>query len=193
VAGQRKLPTHPRRNGPSAGALGCGRGGGGPATLDLLLEVADRLGARCELVLRGNVHRHQLPGFDAALRGRANVRYEGPYSYPDGLAWAYGGLDAVWAQDLWQRGGNSDWLLPNRLYEAGYFGCPTLAVAGTATARRVAETGAGIVVDAATPEAVIAALEHHGGHLAALRDGLLARPDQDYQQDPSEIDALLSY
>jgi hypothetical protein len=39
------------------------------------------------------------------------------------------GCDAVWAQDLWQSGANSDWLLPNRIYEASYFGCPSIALA----------------------------------------------------------------
>jgi hypothetical protein len=50
--------------------------------------------------------------------------------------------------------GNSDWLLPNRIYEASYFGCPSIALAGTETGRRVAADGLGFTVEEPTAEAL---------------------------------------
>jgi succinoglycan biosynthesis protein ExoL len=96
-----------------------------------------RLVPAVEIVCHGAVHRHAMPAFDAVLEAHPNIRHAGPYRYPDDLSAIYTGCDAVWAQDLWQAGANSDWLLPNRIYEASYFGCPSIAVAGTETARRI--------------------------------------------------------
>ncbi|MGJ8583306.1 MAG: glycosyltransferase [Marinosulfonomonas sp.] len=121
------------------------------ASLSILMETADQLGPDITLRIHGNIHRHALPGFDDEIAKRDNVEYLGPYQYPDGLADVYADCDLVWAQDLWQRGGNSDWLLPNRIYEASWFGCPSIAVADTETGRRVAEAKLGLTI--ATPSA----------------------------------------
>ena len=103
------------------------------------------------------MHHHALPGFESRIARHPNAVWHGPYDRQD-LAAIYGSLDAVWGQDLWQSGANSDWLLPNRLYEAGYFGCPVIAVAGTETAAWVARHGTGWVIDAARPEALLSLL-----------------------------------
>ena len=109
----------------------------------VLLAAADAMGPDLRLRIFGNVHHHAVPSFQAEVARRDNVEYHGSYAYPHGLAAAYAACDLVWAQDLWQRGANSDWLLPNRIYEASWFGCPSVAVADTETGRRVAETGSG--------------------------------------------------
>ncbi len=163
-----------------------------PATLDLLAATAAAMGPRGRVVLRGRVHRHQLPDFDAVLARHPNMDWQGPYSWPGGLACAYAGLDAVWAQDMWQPGGNSDWLLPNRIYEAGYFGCPAIAVAGTETAARVAAEGLGPVLPAPPCPRVLAALLLEGrARLAEVRAGLLARPASAFCTAPWEVAAML--
>lgn len=162
-----------------------------PQTLALLAETADRMGTRVEIVLRGVVHHHQLPDFGAVIVGRLNMRYDGPYTYPEGLAQAYAGLDCVWAQDLWQSGGNSDWLLPNRLYEAGYFGCPAIAVAGSETARVVRERALGLVIPEARADMLVPALEAGHTALGQLRRGLLARPADAFCLMPDEMARML--
>jgi succinoglycan biosynthesis protein ExoL len=69
-----------------------------------------------------------------------------------GLNDVYDARDRVWSQDLEQSGGNSDWLLPNRVYEASWRGCPSIAVANTVTGQYVEENGLGFVLQDASVE-----------------------------------------
>ena len=161
-------------------------------SLALLTDLARRMGNAVEIHVHGVVHRHALLGFDAAVAAASNVFYHGPYDYPTDLPRIYGALDLVWAQDLWQRGGNSDWLLPNRIYEAGWAGCPSLAVAGTETGRRVSEDGLGWVVEA--PDAgrlvdLLTGLDRTT--IAARGQALLDRPAADFVQSESEVAAVI--
>jgi succinoglycan biosynthesis protein ExoL len=187
-------PTAPQRRAPDApltlgwvGSLRCA------PSLRLLLAVAEAMGPALRLRLHGNVHRHALPDFDAAIAGRDNVTYHGPYAYPNGLAEAYRGCDLVWAQDLWQPGGNSDWLLPNRIYEASWFGCPSIAVSGSETGRRIAADGLGFVIAEPTPEALVALLRGLDPRAIRARAAtLLARDDRDFCLTTAEVAAALA-
>lgn len=162
-------------------------------SLDILARTAEALGPDIEIAIHGNLHRHAIPGFDRIVAERSNMRYRGPYAYPGDLEAIYLGCDAVWAQDLWQRGGNSDWLLPNRIYEASWFGCPSIAVAGTETGRRVAAADLGLVIEAPTGEALIERLRTlDAGAFAEMSDRLLDMPDTDFRLDGSDIDAALA-
>lgn len=73
----------------------------------------------------------------------SNIRYCGPYRYPDDLPDIYASVDFNWCFDFSANGGNSAWLLPNRVYEGGLFHCPALALAGTETAAWVRSHGLG--------------------------------------------------
>ena len=169
------------------GSLRCAR------SLQILADTARRLGPAVEIVCHGAVHRHALPDFDATLSAHPNMHYAGPYRYPDDLGAVYGGCDAVWAQDLWQAGGNSDWLLPNRIYEASYFGCPSIAVAGTQTGRRVASDRLGFTLSEAEAGALIELLRGlDAGALRAASHRLLARPASDFRLTNTELAAALS-
>lgn len=156
-------------------------------SLALLMAAADALGPAVRIVVRGNVHRHAVPDFDAEIARRDNVVYSGPYRYPDDLAEVYAGCDLVWAQDLWQRGGNSDWLLPNRIYEASYFGCPSIAVADTETGRRVADGGLGFTIprpEAGDLIALLASLDR--ATIQARAQALLDRDASDFRLLPAD-------
>lgn len=126
----------------------------------ILLAAAERLGDRVRIEMHGNVHSHVVPNFHERIATRPNIRYHGPYAYPSGLASVYAGCDLVWAQDLWQAGANSDWLLPNRIYEASYFGCLSIAVAGTETARKIEAEKLGFVLPEASADALVALIEN---------------------------------
>lgn len=165
------------------GTLRCAR------SLEILADVARRMGPKIEIRLHGIVHRDSLLDFDALVAGQENLTYRGPYRYPDGLRDIYRACDAVWAQDLWQWGTNSTWLLPNRIYEAGYFGCPTIAVTGTETGRRVAD-GLGWAIpspDAEALESLLSRLTRED--LAARRRALLEMPEGTFRQSRDEISA----
>ena len=158
-----------------------------PQSLALLAETAQQLGPAVELRLHGVVHRHALPDFEAVVATHDNIAYLGPYDYPTGLARVYADCDLVWSQDLWQWDANSTWLLPNRIYEASFFGCPSLAVAGTETGARVAQ-GLGWTLPRPDAEALVAQLRAlSAGDLRAARKALLERPESAFRLTDAEV------
>lgn len=183
--------TAPERGGPLrlgwVGTLRCA------TSLALLAEVADRMGPAVRIEMHGVVHRHAVPDFDTVVYARDNMVYHGAYAYPDDLARLYGDCDLVWAQDLWQSGGNSDWLLPNRIYEASWAGCPSIAVAGTETGRRVVEDQLGWALEAPEPEALIDLLNRlTPEEIRNTGQALLDRPAEDFVQSIADIDRVIA-
>jgi succinoglycan biosynthesis protein ExoL len=167
------------------GTLRCAR------SLALLAEVADRLGPRLHVALHGIVHHHAVPDFDEIVATRSNMIWHGAYDYPDGLVRIYRSCDLVWAQDLWQWGTNSTWLLPNRIYEASYFGCPSLAVDGSETGSRVA-AGLGWTIPAPEPAALATLLERLSpAEVAMRRAKLLTCPESGFRQANTDISAAI--
>lgn len=162
------------------------------ASLKILMETADRLGTDITLRIHGNIHRHALPDFDEEIEKLDNVDYLGPYQYPDGLAAVYADCDLVWAQDLWQRGGNSDWLLPNRIYEASWFGCPSIAVADTETGHRVAEDRLGFTISTPDTAALTALLRQLSFmEISQVSADILARDGESFCLTVQDIDRAL--
>ncbi|WP_299842414.1 glycosyl transferase [uncultured Paracoccus sp.] len=158
------------------------------ASVDLLTQTADLMGDRLRVRISGALHEHALTGFHQAVAARPNVEWTGPYAYPQGLAGAYAGCDLVWAQDMWQRGTNSDWLLPNRIYEASWCGCPSVALKATETGRRIAADGLGHVIDAPRPEDLAALLSRlTPAALAEERAALLSRPAAEFVQAARDV------
>ena len=62
------------------------------------------------------------------------ITYTGPYDRARDLRRLYEEVDFAWAVDYYEAGGNSEWLLPNRLYEGGYFRTAMIASAKSQTA-----------------------------------------------------------
>ncbi|MEL7012488.1 MAG: glycosyltransferase [Pseudomonadota bacterium] len=161
-------------------------------SLDLLRAVAARLGPRLHIHIHGVVHHHAVPGFDAAIAAHDTIFYHGPYAYPDRLADIYSGLDLVWSQDLWQMGSNSDWLLPNRIYEASWAGCPSLAVARTETGARVVKDALGWVIDRPDPDHLADLLNRlERKEIEARGQALLDRPVENFVQSPHDLSAVI--
>ncbi|AUH33175.1 glycosyltransferase [Paracoccus tegillarcae] len=163
------------------------------ASVRLLMETADLMGDRVRVRIAGALHEHALSDFHDELAQRENVEWMGPYDYPTGLAQAYAGCDLVWAQDMWQRGTNSDWLLPNRIYEASWCGCPSVALRTTETGRRIARDNLGYVIDAPQPDELAALLQGlTPRQLAQDRNRLLARPESDFVQVAQDVRPFLA-
>lgn len=161
-------------------------------SLRILADTARALGPELRIEIHGVIHHHALPGFETILAETPGMSYHGPYRYPDGLAGVYARCDLVWAQDLWQRGDNSDWLLPNRIYEASWFGCPSIALADTETGRRIRRDGLGFVLPEASGAALAGLLRDlPAASIARCANRLLTRPDQDFRQTPEEVSAIL--
>ncbi len=123
------------------GILRCAR------TLDLMKKIADTLGDQVEIKVHGK------PGIwtEAELRQliapHSNITFHGAYEAPRDLPEIYGGLDLIWSGDFMEAGFNSVWLLPNRIYEGGYFAVPAIAPSGTQTAAWISEHNSGFIVD----------------------------------------------
>jgi succinoglycan biosynthesis protein ExoL len=79
----------------------------------------------------------------AAAAETKNVVYFGPYQSPRDLPAIYRAVDLAWAADFSASGVNSDWLIPNRLYEGGLYGVPAIARRFTATGDIVEADGRG--------------------------------------------------
>lgn len=162
-------------------------------SLDLLASLADRMSAaNVQIHIHGVVHRHAIPNFDKIVAARENVIYHGPYDYPAEIGEVYANCDLVWAQDLWQLGNNSDWLLPNRIYEASWAGCPSIALAQTETGRRITQDNLGWVFDVANTDSLAALLRRISPEDIDRRGrDLLSRPDGDFVQMPEDISGVL--
>lgn len=160
-------------------------------SLNLLVAAARALGPKVHIAMHGVVHYHAVDDFDETVAALPNITFHGPYTYPMGLGDVYQSCDVVWSQDMWQWGTNSTWLLPNRIYEASYFGCPSIAVAGTGTGDRV-EQGIGWTIPEPTEDALCVLLDGLTAEaLTEKRRAILARPDSEFLQSPDEIrDAL---
>ena len=124
------------------GTLRCER------SLELICALADALPDHVKVYLRGFPVRLGLEHFEAEIEQRPNIVFEGRYRNPEDLAEIYRHCDFNWCFDFVDPGANSEWLLPNRIYEGGYFDCPALAAAGSATGRKIEELALGVTFEA---------------------------------------------
>lgn len=174
------------------GVLRCRR------SLDLLETLAIRFGAKIEIVLRGFPD-VMLPDFHERVRHHHNMRYRGRYRSPEDLAEIYRSVDLIWAGDFHDAGFNSRWLLPNRIYEGGYFATPAVAPQETETGRWIRDRNAGFVVgeplETALP-ALIGELLDAPDRITCAQARLLSLPKATFIQPRNEmrdvIDAALA-
>jgi succinoglycan biosynthesis protein ExoL len=158
--------------------------------LDALCRQAN---GRIRLVLRGRPARDALPDFDRIVGANPHIAFHGAYSYPADLAEIYGGVDLAWLVDRFDAGANSDWLLPNRLYESCAHGTVPLALAGTETGRTLARRGLGLVLpdlQPATVATLMAGLDD--ARLAALRGAIAKTAMTDWRTSRQECIRLVA-
>lgn len=139
-------------------------------SLTCLDAVTRAAPGRYRIILRGQPAYDELPDFDATVVANPDLHFAGPYTYPDDLAAIYGEVDLAWLVDRYDEGANSDWLLPNRLYESGLNGVPPICLAGTEVARKADQLGVGLRMEAASVAAAAAMLKQvDAAGLAVLR------------------------
>jgi succinoglycan biosynthesis protein ExoL len=122
------------------GVIRCAR------SLELLAALARRLPGQVEVVIRGRPARDAVPGFDAIVARTPGLSFLGPYDRAAELGRIYADVHLTWAMDFYEAGANSDWLLPNRLYEGGLHHAVPIAHAGVETGRWLAARGAGLLL-----------------------------------------------
>ncbi len=120
-----------------AGALRCAR------SFETLQELATH--GLVEVHLWGAPALDQLPDFHNRIAATPHMTFHGAYAAKD-LPRLYGGAHFVWTVDYFEAGGNSEWLLPNRLYEGLFHGAVPIARANTETARWLEANKVGVVL-----------------------------------------------
>lgn len=123
------------------GAFRCAR------SAALLAAIARRL-PQVAILLAGVPTYCDRESFRRTFEGLPNVVFHGEFPYPRGLYEVYAQIDLNWGFDLSKKGDSGRWLLPNRLYEGGFFGVPMLTESDSETAAYVERLGIGWAVPA---------------------------------------------
>ncbi len=161
-------------------------------SLRLLADLAIAWRGRVEIIVRGRVWHPIRPVFDSVVAATPGLAFGGPYDRRHDLARLYGDVHFAWAVDFYEAGGNSDWLLPNRLYEASLFGAVPIARAEVATGAWLAQHGVGALLkgDVATAlNAFFAKLDTT--RYAALARALAALPDSALIHTAADCESML--
>ena len=156
-------------------------------SLGVLDQVTRAHPGQYHVILRGRPALDVMPDFHDVVDSNPDLSFMGPYDWPDDLPAIYGQIDVAWLIDRYQAGQNSDWLLPNRLYEGCLNGAVPVVLDGTEVARRVSAWDCGVLV--ATPDAgaVAATLAALGpATLAARRAAVAGLPRAALEMDEAE-------
>jgi succinoglycan biosynthesis protein ExoL len=161
-------------------------------TLDVLKALALARPRDVRVRIVGRISYFLIEDFDEQVAAAANIDFAGAYDWPDGLESAYRGVDIVFAQELSWKGMNSDWLIPNRIYEASYFGVPSLSVGDTETSRIVRERGLGYTLPDDSTQTLIDFVDHlDRAELRAIRKRLLDMPPAAFVSNDGDTAELL--
>ena len=157
-----RLERSLRRSGPPwkigwFGMLRCQR------SFDILAAVARRCGGDLQVVIAGRPSAKEFPDFEGLVARSPHVTFAGPYRF-DELPALYDSVHFCWAVDYFEKGLNSSWLLPNRIYESAFFGAVPIAAEGVETAHWLAEKHIGLTLNG-DPEAALRAI------VTAMTDG----------------------
>ncbi|WP_027164268.1 glycosyltransferase [Mesorhizobium sp. WSM1293] len=168
------------------GALRCRR------SLELLADFSRRMEGRFEIVLRGRPALSEFPDFHGFVEAEPWLSFLGPYRNPEDMAAIYNDVHFSWAIDFFEAGKNSEWLLPNRLYEGCRFGAVPISMGNTETGRFLKQQDIGVLLPQASPEALEAALGKMEEHrFARLKGRVLARNPRTWSYDRSDCRALV--
>ncbi|AZO04858.1 MULTISPECIES: glycosyl transferase family 1 [unclassified Mesorhizobium] len=168
------------------GALRCRR------SLELVADFTRRQAGRFEVVLRGRPALSEFPDFHGFVEAEPWLSFGGPYRNPEDMAAIYGEVHFSWAIDFFEAGQNSEWLLPNRLYEGCRFGAVPISMAGTETGRFLKGQDIGVLLSEATPEGLEAMLGRMDqDRYRALKSRVLARNPRTWSYDRSDCAAFV--
>jgi glycosyltransferase involved in cell wall biosynthesis len=127
-------------------------------SLEMLIEAARRAPGLFEVVIAGRPATDVVGDLATELPEGSGVKYVGSFADEAELAQLYRSCHFAWLMDFYEAGANSDWLLPNRLYRAVYYGAAPIALAGVETGRWLAAHGAGLRMDSVSADAIVSTL-----------------------------------
>ena len=112
-------------------------------SLSLLSTLATNLEGRLQVVLAGRPALTEVPDFYEQVNANPHLDFHGPYD-PEDLAKLYELAQFSWCIDYFEAGGNSEWLLPNRLYEGCAYGAVPIGLERVETGRWMKRQGVGV-------------------------------------------------
>jgi succinoglycan biosynthesis protein ExoL len=122
------------------GVLRCRR------SLEVLSHLARSTPQLVEVVVAGMPALNVFPDGGKAFAGIPGLTFLGSYRDEAELSRLFRSVHFAWAVDFYEAGGNSNWLLPNRLYRAALYGTVPVAIATVETGHWLANHGAGILL-----------------------------------------------
>ena len=157
-----------------------------------LRRLCTALPGLVEVDIRGRPTEELLPYVEAAAATTPGIAFRGAYDRSSDLASIYGCVHFAWAIDFFEDGANSDWLLPNRLYEgAAHFAVP-IALSGVETGRWLLRHGLGVVLNDASDEALTAFFESLSAPAYLSFSTQIEAVDRSiFQQDDDELRATV--
>lgn len=114
-------------------------------TLQELSELARKLDGLVKIQIAGKPSPAELPDFEEKVADAPYCSYSGPYS-PVDLPRLYSSCHFAWTIDWFEEGQNSEWLLPNRLYEATAHATVPIVLKRHEVGRWLAEKSAGLQI-----------------------------------------------
>jgi succinoglycan biosynthesis protein ExoL len=161
-------------------------------SLIMLSELTRLLPGKVEVVIRGRPAYTAIPDFDQTVAAHPGITFLGPYNRSGDLPRIYGTVHFAWAFDFFEAGGNAEWLLPNRIYEASIFGVVTLALASVETGRWLAEHGVGALLSEPLESSLVRFFQDldEKGYLAA-RAAVHGLPPEALMDNVSDCERLV--
>jgi len=160
-------------------------------SLDILCKLAKRLPGLVEIDIRGRPARVAFRNFDEQVAQSPGVSFGGSYR-PCELGALYQGVHFNWAIDYFEDGANSALLLPNRIYEGGFYGAVPIAAAKTETGRWLQHREIGVVLDSPRHE-LGCFLEHLTSVVyGRLRQAVVSQPRQNFVADQRDCESLVN-
>lgn len=124
-------------------------------SLTALIELAKARPDRIKIKLAGVPSRIGEDAFLALIAGIENIEFCGPYDASKDLPLLYQGIHFNWVSDFSDKEVNSKWLLPNRIYEGGFFQVPAIAVGDSYCSDYVIENVLGVRLPDCMPETLL--------------------------------------
>ena len=117
-------------------------------SLRVLQSLCAALPGVVEVQIKGRPTQDLESKIAAATASTPGLSFGGSYDRARDLPILYGSVHFTWAIDYFEEGANSEWLLPNRLYEGAGHGAVPLALRDVQTGRWMLQRGFGVLFGA---------------------------------------------